>query len=122
MNTIPIGFDPLLTHVTEDQLQTYITKMIPKIDINQRMSEEFHEYYAVTATQKFIFFLDNRNSNTVPVRKVAHSKVMAELLQLCRDGMKKSSIRTRKQVILVTKLIPKYWYRYILYWFDRMND
>lgn len=100
MSAIPIGFDPLLTHVTEGQLQTYITKMmIPKIDINQRMSEEFHEYYAVTATQKFMFFLDNRNSNTLSITKVAHSKVMAELLQLCREVMNKSfSKRTRKQV------------------------
>lgn len=112
MSTIPIGFDPLLTHVTEGQLQAYITKMIPKIDINQRMSEEFHEYYAITAAQKFMFFLDNRNSNTVSVTKVAHSKVMAELLQLCREGMNKSSMGTRKQVTLVTKLFPKYCYRF----------
>jgi len=109
MSAIPIGLDPLLTYITEVQLQTFITKMIPKIDIHQRMSEEFHEYYAITAAQKFMFFLDNRNSNMLSVKKTAHSKVMAELLQLCRVGNNDSHTGTRKKVVdecFTTIVIP----------------
>ena len=99
MGAIPIGLDPLLTHITEDQLQAYIMKMIPQIDTDQRMSVEFHEYYAITAVQKFMFFLDNHNSNIISVKKLAHSDLMAELLQLCKTN-KHGSKAAKNQVMI----------------------
>ena len=82
MDVVPPGSDPLLVSLTEQQLETFLIKMIPEVDVLQRMHESFYDYYAYTASQKFLFFLDGRRTNTIPVKKIAHSKEMEELLQL----------------------------------------
>ena len=82
MDAVAPGLDPLLTSLTEAQLEVFLLKMIPEVDVLQRMHESFHDYYAYTASQKFMFFLDGRRTNTIPVKKIAHSAAMEELLQL----------------------------------------
>lgn len=82
MESVAPGQDPLLTSLTEQQIETFALKMISEIDILQRMPEAFHEYYAYTAAAKFMFFLDLRHTNLISIKKIAHSKEMEELLAL----------------------------------------
>lgn len=82
MDVIAPGSDPLLTSLTEQQLEAFLMKMIPEIDVLQRMHESFYEYYVYTAAQKFLFFLDMRRTNSISIKKLAHSKEMEELLAL----------------------------------------
>lgn len=84
MDVIPPGSDPLLTYVTEQQLESFILQMIPEIDVYQRMHESFYEYYACTSSQRFLFYLDTRKTNMISIKKLAHSTVMDELLSLRR--------------------------------------
>lgn len=84
MDTIPPGFDPLLTCVTEQQIEAFIIKRIPEIDIFQRMHESFTDFYAYTASQKFMFFQDQRGGNSISIKKLAHSKEMNELVSIRR--------------------------------------
>lgn len=82
MDVVAPGSDPLLTSLTEQQLEAFLMKMIPEIDVLQRMHESFYEYYVYTAAQKFLFFLDTRRTNSISIKKLAHSKEMEELLAL----------------------------------------
>ena len=82
MDVVPPGSDPLLTHVTSQQLEYYLLQMIPQVDALQRMHESFYEYYVCTAAQKFLFYLDPRKTNSIAIKKIAHSKAMEELLHL----------------------------------------
>ena len=84
MDAVQPGLDPLLTSLTEQQLESFIIKMIPEIDIFQRMHESFTDFYAYTAAQKFIFFLDMRKTNAISIKKLAHSKEMEELMSIRR--------------------------------------
>ena len=84
MEIIPPGADPLLTYVTEQQLESYLLRMIPELDVFQDMHESFYEYYVYTCSQKFLFFLDPRKTNMIGIKRLAHSAVMAELLALRR--------------------------------------
>jgi hypothetical protein len=86
MDVVPPGSDPLQTTVTEQNLESFLLQMIPEIDIFQRMHESFFEYYVYTASQKFLFFLDPRRANLLPILKLAHSSVMVELLDLRQLG------------------------------------
>ena len=82
MDVVPPGSDPLLTSINEQQLESFINSMIPDIDVFHRMHPSFHEYFVYTAAQKFLFFLDPRRTNSMSIKKIAHSKPMEELLQL----------------------------------------
>jgi hypothetical protein len=82
MDTVAPGLDPLLTSINEQQLESFLMKMIPEVDILQRMHESFHEFYVYTAAQKFLFFLDPRRTNLIPIKTIAHSAAMEELLSI----------------------------------------
>ena len=75
--------DPSTTIITVQQLESFICRLIPIIDIDQQMHESFHEFFAYTASQKFLFFLDMHRRNTLPIKTLAHSSIMEELLTLC---------------------------------------
>jgi hypothetical protein len=70
MDVVPPGSDPLTTTVTEQQLESFLLQMISEIDLFSRMHESFYEYYVYTASQKFLFFLDPRRANLLPIHKV----------------------------------------------------
>jgi hypothetical protein len=77
--------DPFCTSISEQQLNSFLFRLIPEIDIgNNKMHESFREFYVYTASQKFMFFLDSRKCNVVSIKKLAHSSVMEELLFLRR--------------------------------------
>lgn len=82
MDAVPPRADPLLTSLDEGQLGGFLLKMIPEVDIFQAMPEPFYEFYVCTAAQKFFFFLDPRMTNSVSIKKLAHSKEMEELLYI----------------------------------------
>lgn len=91
MDTVQPGCDPLLTTVTEQQLEAFLIKMIPEIDIFQRMHESFTDFYAYTAVQKFVFFLDTRKTNALSIKRLAHSKEMEELQAIRRLALQMSN-------------------------------
>ncbi len=76
--------DIFCTEITEQQLNSYLTRLTPEINIGNKMHESFLEFYVCTATQKFMFFLDSRRSSGISIKKLAHSSVMEELLFLRR--------------------------------------
>ena len=76
--------DPYTTTISEQQLNSYLFRLINEIDVGRKMHESFYEYYVYTASQKFTFFLDSRRTNLMPIKKLAHSAVMEELLYLRR--------------------------------------
>jgi hypothetical protein len=96
MDAIAPGQDPLLTSLNEAQLESFLMKMIPEIDILQRMHESFHEFYVYTAAQKFMFFLDPRRSNLIPIKKIAHSAAMEELF-----GIRKLALQMANSTVSV---------------------
>lgn len=94
--------DPSTTTITVQQLESFICRLIPVIDINQQMHESFHEFFAYTASQKFLFFLDVHRRNTLPIKTLAHSAIMEELLTLClisrniNSGISSYSVDTKQ--------------------------
>lgn len=76
--------DPYTITISEQQLNSYLFRLITEIDVGNKMHESFYEYYVYTASQKFTFFLDPRRTNVMSIKKVAHSAVMEELLYLRR--------------------------------------
>lgn len=76
--------DPYTTTISEQQLNSYLFRLINEIDVGGKMHESFYEYYVYTASQKFTFFLDSRRTNLMSIKKLAHSAVMEELLSLRR--------------------------------------
>lgn len=78
------GGDPYSTTITVSELETFILRLVPEIDMARKMHESFYEFYVYTAVQKFLFFLDPRKTNTISIKKLAHSTVMEELLHLRR--------------------------------------
>jgi hypothetical protein len=94
MDVIPPGADPLLAHLADHQLEHYIIQMIPHLDVFERMHPSFHEYYAYTASQKFMFFLDTRKANLMSIKKIAHSPVMVEMLQLKKLSSQLNELNT----------------------------
>ncbi len=83
MEFIPLG-DPYCTTISEPQLNSFLFRLIPEIDVGSKMHKSFFEFYVYTASQKFLFFLDSRRTNVLSIKKLAHSSVMEELLFLRR--------------------------------------
>ena len=73
------GEDMSSTYITEYDLESYIYSLIGDIDIRKNQSE-FTEFYIITASQRFTFFLDHRHTNKFKIKKLAHSSVMGEWL------------------------------------------
>ncbi|KAJ1426617.1 hypothetical protein B484DRAFT_330379 [Ochromonadaceae sp. CCMP2298] len=95
MDVVPPGSDPLTTTVTEQQLESFLLQLIPEIDLFSRMHESFYEYYVYTASQKFLFFLDPRRANLLPIHKVAYSGIMQELLDLRQLGRARAELDSK---------------------------
>eukprot|EP01038_Epipyxis_sp_PR26KG_P004217 gene4217-5993_t len=76
--------DPYSSSITEQQLEDYILSLIPEMDISHSLHESFYPFYVYTASQKFLFFLDQHKKNLISVKKLAHSAIMEELLYLRR--------------------------------------
>lgn len=83
MEFVPMG-EPYCTDISQQELDKYILRLVPEIDVGHRLHESFLEFYVYTACQKFMFFLDPRKTNTISIKKLAHSSVMEELLFLRR--------------------------------------
>lgn len=79
-----ISDDPSSTTISSQNLEAYLIRLIPEIDLKGQMHESFYEYYTYTCSQKFFFFLDNRRNNSIRIKKLAHSAIMEELLSLLR--------------------------------------
>lgn len=71
--------------ITSDQLQLFVQKeFIHIIDPRNNMDVSFYEFYTCTAVAKFLFYLDQRNINKIPIRTLVHSDVMDELQTLAQ--------------------------------------
>jgi hypothetical protein len=80
------GDDPCSTSITVQQLESFICRLIPLIDRDHDMHESFHEFFAYTASQKFLFYLDAHRRNCLSIKHLAHHWTMQELLILCRQN------------------------------------
>lgn len=71
--------------ITTEQLQEYfIVDFIPLIDAAHEMDESFYEFYCCQVIQKFSYYLDLQQTNRISVRKIVHSSIMKEMMQLVR--------------------------------------
>ena len=74
-----------ILYISGEQLQEYFIKeVIPLIDPLNEMDESFYEFYCCQTIQKLSYYLDNKNANRIPIRKLIHSQAMAELFSLIR--------------------------------------
>lgn len=74
--------NPNTDYITSDQLQSYLFRRIPDIDPERKMVESFYEFYTCTAVQRFLFQLDNRNSNQISIKQLVKSDVLQEFLDI----------------------------------------
>lgn len=57
-------------------------ELIPTIPVLASMNPEFTPFYVYIAVRRFMFFLDLRRTGRIPIRDIAYSRVMHELLAL----------------------------------------
>eukprot|EP01031_Cornospumella_fuschlensis_P027151 gene27151-32797_t len=67
-------------YLTPDQLQSYILNRIPDLDPHRQMVPSFHEFYACTMVQRFLFYIDTRNRNKISIQELMRSSVLKDLL------------------------------------------
>ena len=60
------------TMISEQNLEAYLFRLIPEVDRGERLHESFYEFYTYTCSQKFLFFLDSRRTNSISIKKVRH--------------------------------------------------
>jgi len=79
--------------LTEREIEQWIDALIPTLPALQGIVTEFLQYYRVTAVRKFLFFLDPRKRNRVPIKAVLASPVTHELLELKRADITQAELR-----------------------------
>lgn len=70
--------------ITEREFERYLFSLIPEMSCCKGLDVWFYPYYVFAASRRFLFFLDQRHTKTVNIKKLAHSTVMEELLFLKR--------------------------------------
>lgn len=71
-------------YLTEKELERYIFDLIPTLGGCSQLTPSFYPYYVFTSSRRFCFFLDHRHTKRIPIKKLAHSTIMEELLFLNR--------------------------------------
>ncbi len=70
--------------ITESELEYFILETTPKIPALRHMHDTFRPFYVFLASRRFFFFLDQRRTRQISIKKVGTSSVMEELLLLQR--------------------------------------
>eukprot|EP00039_Didymoeca_costata_P029631 m.25609 g.25609 ORF g.25609 m.25609 type:complete len:453 (-) comp7721_c0_seq1:139-1497(-) len=76
-----------LGRLTENDLGGYIFDCIPEMAQLKSMNEGFYVTYAVYATRKFLFFLDERRLGYITLKKLLRSEIMAEFFEMQEDDL-----------------------------------
>lgn len=70
--------------ITESELEYFILETTPKIPALRHMHDTFRPFYVFLASRRFFFFLDQRRTRQISIKRVGTSSVMEELLLLQR--------------------------------------
>jgi len=79
--------------LSERELELWIEALIPTLPALDGIVSEFLNFYRVTAVRKFLFFLDPRKRNRVPIKAILASPVTHELLELKRNDITQEELR-----------------------------
>ena len=67
-------------------LENYITELIPTLPQLEGLEKSFHSFYVCTAVRKFLFFLDPLKLGKVRIQDVLASGFLDELLEVKMIG------------------------------------
>ena len=79
--------------LSEREIEQWIDSLIPTLPALVGIVTEFLNFYRVTAVRKFLFFLDPRRRNRVPIKAILSSPVTHELLELKRADISQEELR-----------------------------
>ncbi len=65
-------------------LENYITELIPTLPQLEGLEKSFHSFYVCTAVRKFLFFLDPLKLGKVRIQDILASGFLDELLEVTR--------------------------------------
>ncbi|KFD69764.1 hypothetical protein M514_11787, partial [Trichuris suis] len=68
--------------LSESDLETYITDLIPTMPALASMEQEFLPYYLCVAVKNFVFFLDQQRAGRVRIMDLIASGLLEELFEL----------------------------------------
>jgi serine/threonine-protein phosphatase 2A regulatory subunit B''/actin-binding protein anillin len=67
-------------------LENYITELIPTLPQLEGLEKSFHSFYVCTAVRKFLFFLDPLKLGKVRIQDILASGFLDELLEVKMIG------------------------------------
>lgn len=67
---------------TIQDLENYITELIPTLPQLEGLEKSFHSFYVCTAVRKFLFFLDPLKLGKVRIQDILASGFLDELLEV----------------------------------------
>ena len=73
-------------YINERELERFLYERIPEIGACAALPESFYPYWCFTAARFILFFIDARRTRRLPIKKLAHSVVINELLLLKRSS------------------------------------
>ena len=68
-------------YLREEDLENYITELIPALPFLSGMNKEFYPFYVCTAVRKFCFFLDPLAKGHISIKDLLTGSILAELLE-----------------------------------------
>lgn len=66
----------------KQDLESYISELIPTLPQLEGLEKSFHSFYVCTAVRKFFFFLDSMRTGRVHIRDVLTSSFLEDLLEV----------------------------------------
>lgn len=99
--------EDILTITTEQLQEYFILEFIPMMDVAHEMDESFYEFYCCQVIQKFSYYLDATQSNRISIRKIVHSSIMKEMMQLLRlQHLLSDKLQAQQEKVTSSNTIP----------------
>lgn len=76
-------------YLTENNLESYITELLPTLPQLEGLEKSFHSFYVCTAVRKFLFFLDPLGTGRVKILDVLACSFLDDLLELRDEELSK---------------------------------
>ncbi|XP_060536556.1 serine/threonine-protein phosphatase 2A regulatory subunit B'' subunit gamma-like [Cylas formicarius] len=76
-------------YLTENELENYISELLPTLCQLDGLETSFHSFYVCTAVRKFLFFLDVVRANRVRILDILACSFLDDLLELRDEDLSK---------------------------------
>ncbi|KXS11017.1 hypothetical protein M427DRAFT_73347 [Gonapodya prolifera JEL478] len=81
-------------YLTEDQLEKYVTDVLPTFPQLQGVSRGFTKFYVCSAVRKFFYFLDPMRRGRISIKDMLLSPILTEFFELREPELSKEFLQT----------------------------